>query len=189
MSALGKFVGVECAACRRRGHRCQAQIVAPIEIVRHGAEVVSEEPLCLRCADGEPCCFETAALRETPRWLEEDVDPCEVPKLSAEDRAFIAAVGKPQPLPEVRIDAVGRTHLSEELREQVIAESSATSIAEAAQKFGIPEGTVRNLRHNEWRRIFRGNRRRAEKLAAGTAALRPKFFGNWRELRGDSGQA
>jgi hypothetical protein len=49
MSAMGKLIGVECAECRRQGHHCQAQIF------------VEDEPLCMRCADGEACCYVTGA--------------------------------------------------------------------------------------------------------------------------------
>jgi hypothetical protein len=54
--------GVLCEDCRSRGHACQAQVW------------IDEKPLCLRCADGEPCCFETAKGVELPEWRREMVD-------------------------------------------------------------------------------------------------------------------
>jgi chromosomal replication initiation ATPase DnaA len=40
--------GVNCVECLARGHCCQAEIFE------------DEKPLCMRCANDEPCCFETA---------------------------------------------------------------------------------------------------------------------------------
>lgn len=62
MSALASLIGVECAECRRRGHHCQAQMWS------------DGEPMCLRCADGEPCYAVTAAKLETPARMRESED-------------------------------------------------------------------------------------------------------------------
>ena len=62
MSVMAKLKGIECAPCRRAGHGCQAQMI-------------DGEPMCLRCADQEPCCFVTAATAfETPRRFFEGDD-------------------------------------------------------------------------------------------------------------------
>jgi len=67
VSAMGKLIGVECVECRRKGHHCQAQIV------------VEDEPLCLRCADGEACCYVTGAgFRDGFNFAGADEDdPCQ----------------------------------------------------------------------------------------------------------------
>jgi hypothetical protein len=64
---MGKLIGVECVECRRKGHHCQAQIV------------VEDEPLCLRCADGEACCYVTGAgFRDGFNFAGADEDdPCQ----------------------------------------------------------------------------------------------------------------
>jgi hypothetical protein len=54
--------GVLCEDCRRKGHACQAQIW------------IGRKPLCSRCADGEPCCFETAKSIELPEWRRDSID-------------------------------------------------------------------------------------------------------------------
>ncbi len=60
MAALASLAGLECAACRQKGHRCQAQMWD------------GDKPVCLRCADGERCCFETGAQLPTPeRYVEQ----------------------------------------------------------------------------------------------------------------------
>jgi hypothetical protein len=65
MAVLAKLVGVGCAECARRGHRCQAQLWS------------DGRPLCLRCADGEPCIYLTAqGGRE--RFRREFAEDCDV---------------------------------------------------------------------------------------------------------------
>jgi hypothetical protein len=44
------------------GHHCQAQMWD------------ERKPLCLRCADGEPCYAATAEVLETPEWLKDGVE-------------------------------------------------------------------------------------------------------------------
>ncbi len=90
MSALGKEIGVECAKCRRKGHHCQAQMVQ--EQLSDVSGQWSEEPVCMRCADGEPCCYETAAKLATPERMREETDPCAVPPVTDEDRELLARI-------------------------------------------------------------------------------------------------
>lgn len=70
--------GVWCVDCWKRGHRCQAQIVAQrvndMASEQDCAEVIQCVPLCMRCADGEPCCFETAKALPKIERLDEGVD-------------------------------------------------------------------------------------------------------------------
>lgn len=70
--------GVWCADCWKRGHRCQAQIVAQrvneSASEQDGEEVIQCVPLCMRCADGELCCFETAKALPAIKRLDEGVD-------------------------------------------------------------------------------------------------------------------
>jgi hypothetical protein len=67
VSAMAGLTGVECVECRAAGHRCQAQIW------------IENEPLCMRCADHERCCFDTAKDMGTPDGADEEVDLCVVP--------------------------------------------------------------------------------------------------------------
>ena len=61
MSAMTKFIGVDCKPCRRVGHKCQAQMMT------------DEGPMCLRCANDEPCFAVTAPLNfETPARMRND---------------------------------------------------------------------------------------------------------------------
>ncbi len=59
--------GVLCEECRSKGHACQAQIW------------IEQKPLCLRCADGEPCCFETAKSVDLAEWRSESQDVFTMP--------------------------------------------------------------------------------------------------------------
>lgn len=64
--------GVWCADCLKRGHKCQAQLEAVSSQLSAGSlECV---PLCVRCADGEPCCFETAKALPAITRLDEALD-------------------------------------------------------------------------------------------------------------------
>ena len=61
MSAMSKFIGVDCAPCRRAGHKCQAQMMT------------DAGPSCLRCANGDACFAVTAAQNfETPKRMLND---------------------------------------------------------------------------------------------------------------------
>ena len=97
MSAMAKLVGVECVECRRKGHGCQAQMF--VEKGTGSREQGTEKPvpLCLRCANEEPCCYETALAMETPRRLAEEMDLCVVPSISREDRAMLGRIGRAEP--------------------------------------------------------------------------------------------
>jgi hypothetical protein len=78
MSALAKLKNQRCAECWRRGHVCQAQIIATS--ARKGADELECELLCMRCADGELCCFETAKRLPCPsRMTPEAEDLCVIP--------------------------------------------------------------------------------------------------------------
>ncbi len=68
MSAMAKFIGVNCLPCLRAGHHCQAQMKA--SSTRHSGVT---EPMCLRCANDEPCFAVTAPLHfETPARMLND---------------------------------------------------------------------------------------------------------------------
>ena len=61
MSAMSKFIGIDCAPCRRAGHKCQAQMMT------------DAGPSCLRCANDEPCFAVTAPQNfETPARMLND---------------------------------------------------------------------------------------------------------------------
>jgi hypothetical protein len=126
MSAMGKLIGVECAQCRRKGHHCQAQMLAALTI--------HDEPLCLRCADGEPCCYETAQKMEMPEWLRERFDPCEIPPTSREDREMLARTRQEE--------HDGR----EAEKASVVADLETMSCKEVAEKYGLRINVVLGLR-------------------------------------------
>jgi hypothetical protein len=104
MSILGKLVGVECSECRRKGHSCQAQLI-------------DDEPLCLRCANDEPCYFVTAQEMATPQRYEDDrSDRCLVPQLaerSVTPRKHTMIVTRPKftgrEVYEIRMQLQGRS--------------------------------------------------------------------------------
>jgi len=70
MSAMAKFIGVDCLPCKRAGHKCQAQTIGQVAAVRRGKQGWSDVPMCLRCANDEPCFAVTAPLNfETPKRM------------------------------------------------------------------------------------------------------------------------
>ena len=79
MTAMRRLVGIECAPCRRAGHHCQAQMTVEVEF--HNPYRVASTPMCLRCADGDPCFAVTAPDNfETPtRMIEQHDDAIFVP--------------------------------------------------------------------------------------------------------------
>jgi hypothetical protein len=56
--------------CAVKEHRCQAEIWE------------DEKPLCMRCANDEPCCFETAAQMPRPRRFDEVPEKYLLPAVS-----------------------------------------------------------------------------------------------------------
>ncbi len=56
---MKSLIGVECVECRRKGHHCQAQMWD------------GKKPVCLRCADGEPCYRVTAEGLPSPERYED----------------------------------------------------------------------------------------------------------------------
>ncbi len=56
---MKSLIGVECVECRRKGHHCQAQMWD------------GQTPVCLRCADGEPCYRVTAEGLPSPERYED----------------------------------------------------------------------------------------------------------------------
>jgi ssDNA-binding Zn-finger/Zn-ribbon topoisomerase 1 len=123
MSALGKLIGVECAECRHKGHHCQAQMW------------LENEPVCLRCADGELCCYETANRLETPERLREAVDVCEIP-----------------PIPREELDASRMRFLAEdrlfsaEIAAEAKADLATMKVSEVAAKHGLSVRTVSGMK-------------------------------------------
>ena len=131
MSALGKLIGVECAECRRKGHHCQAQMWRDNEQWSVDSEQAKQEPVCLRCADGEVCCWETARSLETPERLREPFDVCEIPPIPREERdAF-----KMRFLAEDRL-------CSAEIAAEAKADLATMKVSEVAAKHGLSVRTV-----------------------------------------------
>jgi hypothetical protein len=130
--------GIECARCRKAGHRCQAQIW------------VENIPLCLRCADGEPCFFVTASKFAEP--VPAEADPCEIPEPTREDRKAIREWPR---LPSMRPDPKNDGHrkIGPELRAAIIADCHRLSAAQIARKYYIPKSIVVNIRSNHRARI------------------------------------
>jgi len=74
MTAIPKLKDVACAPCLRAGHRCQAQMQL-------------DEPVCLRCANEEPCYAVTAKALPTPaRMIEQDLEAVFIPQISIHSR-------------------------------------------------------------------------------------------------------
>jgi hypothetical protein len=132
VSALGRFAGVDCVPCRWKGHKCQAQIVAPVEIIRHNGErLIEERPMCLRCADGEPCYQESAESLETPERLREKSDLFEVPEITPEDREAI------------RVDRELRDWIDPEIKRSAKGDLMAGMSSQGvAEKYGLGIQTI-----------------------------------------------
>ena len=126
MSALGYLVGVECAECRRRGHRCQAQMLD------------GEEALCLRCADGEECGWARAQRLETPARLREtpDADAALQVRVTKADREAGRAMARAE---RERMQAP-------ETRKAMLADAARLSAAEMVEKWGIKSQTAAGMR-------------------------------------------
>jgi hypothetical protein len=124
MSALGNLIGVECAACRHVGHHCQAQIWD------------GDTPLCMRCADGEPCCFVTANNIETPRWLAEEFDPLDVLRVE---------------LPAMRRKSanIKTPTMSDDERRQIRMETKCSGLDKTARLHSLDPDVLRALL-DEW---------------------------------------
>jgi hypothetical protein len=143
MSALESLIGVGCALCRRNGHFCQAQMWEECEEENDGKLLRYRRPLCLRCADGEECCWETAQKQETPKWLEDEADPCVVPKLTEEDQAFVAA----QRWTPERSSMQGKVDAT--TRGAILGDLETMTIAAIAEKYHVEKKYVMNLRSNQ----------------------------------------
>lgn len=137
MPVMKELFGVECARCREAGHRCQAQIR------------LDGIALCLRCANDEPCIYVTAARDYRPAASS---DPCVIPEMTREDRLAIRTMPR---LPSIHATN-GIDEINRETREE-IATDRKRSAAQLAQKYHIPEETVRNIRRRYKRtQLIRG---------------------------------
>lgn len=126
MSALGYLVGMECAECRRRGHRCQAQMLD------------GEEALCLRCANGEECAWARAQRMETPARLRdgEDRDAALRPLITKADREAGRAMAR----------AERERMRAPETRREIMADAARLSAAELVEKWGIRSQAAGGMR-------------------------------------------
>ncbi|HVJ09302.1 MAG TPA: hypothetical protein VM554_13050 [Acidisarcina sp.] len=139
-----------CIECSRRGHLCPAQIF------------VDEEPLCLDCADGEPCSYD----RVRRRVAVEDVDvfgrPISAPApVISRTPADLAGSFEPEPmpapspevvqqkrkeLPAMKADRKPSGRIPEIVKDAILAESSAISHADLGRKFNISAVSVGTIR-------------------------------------------
>ncbi len=118
MSACASLIGLECAECRRKGHHCQA-------------EIIGDEALCMRCADGEPCCAVTALAGEDADVSE--VDPFVVPNLPKR------SVYAPR---EVRVSG---PLLSGNLRGRILRDLESHTLAEVANWYRMDASIVERI--------------------------------------------
>jgi hypothetical protein len=123
MSALASLINVECVECRRKGHRCQAQMWVSVDDAK-------SEPVCLRCADGEACCFETAQAVEAPA-----VDELDVFTVPVQARL---PQGRREKTPEYIL-------VGTEERAEIIRELKVAPAAQLALRHGLPESVVRQI--------------------------------------------
>jgi len=121
MSVLGKLIGVSCWKCRNAGHFCQAQIL------------MDGLPWCMRCADGEACCYETAAQMPTPERMIEDSDPCELPALKVEDRKFFNSGKQFAPV-------------EAGTKKAALADLECMKVCDVAEKYGLSIKVVNGLK-------------------------------------------
>ena len=125
MSALAKMVGLACVRCALKGHRCQAQMMES-----------GSKPLCLRCANDEPCCYETAEAMETPRRYEDDrFDLYVVPQI----------VERSVPARRHRVEIV-KPQLSYAEIYQIRREIARSGVEEAARRHGLEPCMIEDLK-------------------------------------------
>lgn len=149
MSALGSLIGVGCSECKRIGHHCQAQMWQECEGPDGDARQDSPRPVCLPCADGEPCSYERARA-SLSKTEPEEADPCIVPKLTEADRAAVRAMGKPKSV--YADNGRGIMQFSPELREAIMEDLETMTAQEVADRYFTSKGRIENLRYNERRR-------------------------------------
>lgn len=143
MSVLGSLINVGCQDCKRSGHFCQAQMWEDCEAEDDGIVLKFRKPVCLRCADGEPCFYETAKGIGSPRHLEDELDIFQVPELTDQDHAFVAALsdgGEPS-------DWVRKADA--EVRAAILVDLEMMTNREIAWKHKVASKYVMNLRYNE----------------------------------------
>lgn len=128
---LGKLRNVHCARCLTAGHKCQAQIV------------IDEIPLCLRCADDEPCIYTIVEAKKPP--LKVCSDPYTIPLLSAEDRQALREMPKLSSIYATTLEAGRRLQVDESLRATVAQLANDFTCNEIAYKFRVSVGTIRNV--------------------------------------------
>lgn len=159
MSALGSLIGIGCAACKRKGHYCQAQMWEECEELEGETLLKFRKPLCLRCADGELCIYVTAARIDTPERLLEEVDLCLVPKATVQDLAYVAALGK---APSMASEYGHRAERYAGWRNDVLQDLFTMTVKEAAAKYQVSTGRISHIKSAE--QTKRRNAALAQKL-------------------------
>ena len=135
MSALGKLIGVECAECRRKDLRLATMSFAPVEIAgEDGAAALIDEPMCLRCANGEPCCYVTAERRAPIERMAEEVDLFVLPPMSRDERQAV----RDEATAFVR-DLDARRG---EIRKLVLKDAETMTAREIAAKYNVSVNSV-----------------------------------------------
>jgi hypothetical protein len=148
MPVMRNLVGFECARCREAGHWCQAQIW------------IDDVPLCLRCADDEPCIFITAA--QIAEAMPVELDPCTVPRPSRED---LRAVRSMPLLPSIYATVNVDEHLkvSDSVKAAILADTGLSS-SELVRKYRLCRETIANIVRRQRRRLREQARQKSEPL-------------------------
>ena len=128
---------VECARCRRAGHRCQAQIW------------IDSIPLCLRCADDGPCIFVTAARFEEPP----PIDLFAIPAPSREDLRAVRSMPRLRSVhATIGIESAEQT-VGPNKRAAILADIFSLTVAQIAEKYHLSKNTVQNIKSKHRRKI------------------------------------
>jgi hypothetical protein len=137
MPVLPNLIGRECARCREAGHQCQAQIW------------IDDVPLCLRCADDEPCIFITAA--QLAEAMPVELDPCMVPRPSRDDLRDVRAM---PPLPSFYETRNGGDYLSlpTSVQAAILADTGLDSY-DLAKKYRLSRESIVNLLRRHRRKV------------------------------------
>ena len=143
MSAMSSLKGVGCEECKRKGHFCQAQIWEDCESEEDGVQVKFRKPLCMRCADGEICVYETVRLREVPEQLAEETDSCVVPALTEEDNSALKKMPK---LKSIHSEGM---FIEPETRAAMMEDLKTMMAHDVADKYGMTSEYVRRLRSKQ----------------------------------------
>jgi hypothetical protein len=145
MSALASLIGIGCADCKRKGHFCQAQMWEHCEETENGVALKFRKPLCLRCADGEPCYQETCVEIVTPERLVDEVDLCLVPKPTAQDLEHVAKLGRPR---SVRGDNQHSPDYAAR-RAAMLQDLQTMTVGDVAKKYQVSRSCASHIRDKE----------------------------------------